>query len=474
MSLSCSRSNRFFPICAVLARRDALPALWLTLRASVVGTALALTAVDVSALSYVMMRDSELFDDAKGAVRATVIERLPTADGDFETHYLIRVDEVLAGPNLGQKQRLALPGTFAAPSRNVRIDGVPALGEGTELLLFYRPRERDGVLQPQQLTLGLFARTPSENGDVYVRYLARIDDHAKSDDRLRYHAPRAATGFEQWIRDRGQKRLREPDYLLEGVDVAVSKYAFSDFSSAGLGPYPGRWFQFDSDQPLRWRANAGGQTGVGAASFTMLSAALGGWVNDPNSRIALQYDGQFTFGSINDFEATCSVFVDGTFTAGCFAGHVFWNDPDNWIPGSYNGSGTIAFGGSYTGASLERTFGGNPWYQRILGFVVVQDGAMDAIMNGNSGADGTEMLVHEVGHAIGFGHSCELGSNCTPGSAEDQATMRSAIHRDGRGPTLGIDDVAGAAVIYPMPGGSGGMPCGSNCVFRSSFEAGEG
>lgn len=428
---------------------------------------LALVAGNASALSYIMMRDADLFDQSEGVLTATVIRRLPAQDGDLETIYELSVDSVLAGPKLGKRRTLALPGTVDAPNLNMLVHGIPVLAEGAELLLFYG-RRPDGTLQPIQLTLGLFGKQASSRGDVYVRHLEKSGDLSKIAERDRYHALRDVPGFERWVRDRARNVSRPPDYLLEGVELGRSKFAFGNFQGPPVAP--GRWFQFDTDQSLEWRANSGGQAGVGVASFTMLTNALAGWINDPTSRIVMNNSGTFDYASRDAFAATCSVFTNGTSSSGCFAAHVFWNDPDGLIPGSFCGNGcTLAIGGSFASSSLMGQFDGAPWYRRILGFVIIQDGAgVGTMMNGNGGADGTELLTHEVGHVIGFAHSCESGSNCVAGSLQDMATMRSAIHRDGRGSSLGADDIAGAAVIYPMPAASGS--CGVDCVHRNGFE----
>ena len=47
-----------------------------------------------------------------------------------------------------------------------------------------------------------------------------------------------------------------------------------------------------------------------------------------------------------------------------------------------------------------------------------------------------------------------LLASCTAGSAADNALMRPTLHSDGRGASLGSDDIAGAAALYaPVSGG---------------------
>jgi hypothetical protein len=87
-----------------------------------------------------------------------------------------------------------------------------------------------------------------------------------------------------------------------------------------------------------------------------------------------------------------------------------------------------------------RTFG------RILeGDVTVNQG-LDACPNIDVPALG-EVMAHEMGHAIGFGHSSEDPNEPDPVLAD--ALMYFRIHGDGRGAATREDDVAGMLAAYP-------------------------
>lgn len=425
---------------------------WISLQAALLLLIVCLPG-PLQAYSYVMVSDADLFEQADGVLRATVVAVQPAASGDRETRYRLQIDEALAGPPLQGTIWLALPGSHAARGWNLHIPGIPRLQSGGRLLVFYHQRA-DGVLQPQQLMLGLFARLiGGDQRALYWRPLAggrELADKAPG-DRSRFHQARDAEAFERWLRDRAGGDRRADDYLLPDRPVDL-KYTFSTFNFSTPGP--GRWFQFDSDLSLDWTARSDGQSATSFDEFASLQAALAAWSNDAGSRILMRYSGTL------DSSPTCSLSSD----PGCFSGHVLWNDPDSQIAGSYDcgSGGTLAIGGSLA-FSNGQTFGGQTWYPRARAQVTVQDGA-GCFMDEFDGDNGAELLTHEIGHAIGFGHSCGDGSSplCSSAADLDDATMRALAHGDGRGAVLGADDRAGAAEIYPLPPGTGSVHASSD------------
>ncbi|MCK7594493.1 hypothetical protein [Pseudomarimonas salicorniae] len=462
-------------------------AVWLL--AVALALALAWFSGPAAALSYVMMADEDLFDEAEGVARVTVVSRLPLAGGDRETRYLLTVNQVLSGPKTAATEILALPGTRLEEGGGYYVPGVPGLREGTTLLLFYS-RAEDGSLRAQQLSMGLFGREQTAKGQFYVRYLEMSSDLSKDAVLRRYHAPRDPEAFERWIADRARGARRAPDYLRGELQaLQSSKFNFTVFDFGGSGSGPARWFQFDSGQSLAWTAGSGGQANTSFDEFASLQQALAAWQNDAGSRIQMHYVGA---------QASAPSCVAGG-QNNCLAGHVYWNDPNNQISGSFNcsGGGVLAIGGSfaYTPAT---SFNGQSWFRRSAADVIVQDNA-GCFLDGNSGANGANLLAHEVGHAIGFDHSCgdaDSGS-CSGRPEQNEATMRSQAHNDGRGAVLGSDDRAGALVIYPAPpatpvgptlspvsplnnsttalaGGSSGTTVSANISFQASGGAAAG
>ena len=391
--------------------------------------------------SYSLPTDEALLQQSEGVLVADVLGHIPARDGELETRYRLRVIDRLAGPKRASEVELVLPGTFDAPSLNFIVPGVPQLVPGGRVLVFYAVRA-DGRLQPQQLSLGLFGKVRADNGSAYyVRSLEGSLEHGGNAWTRQYHAPRAPAEFEAWIRARATGAKVAPLYLRQGVRAsALAKYTFSVFGFSTPGP--GRWFQFDSGQTLSWTDRPGGQAG-GGDSVQQLQQALAAWTNDPTSRIQLAYAGTQASSPVCTFSSD----------PGCFSGHVLWNDPNSEIAGSFScqSGGVLGIGGSLA-FSNGQTFAGETWYPRARARVVIQDGA-GCFLAGSGGADGAELLTHEIGHTLAFGHSCgdSESPDCGSDAILNQATMRAFAHGDGRGAVLGADDRQGAAVAYPEP-----------------------
>ena len=92
---------------------------------------------------------------------------------------------------------------------------------------------------------------------------------------------------------------------------------------------------------------------------------------------------------------------------------------------------------------------GTDYYRRSRGYVCIRANTA-CVLNDNGGADGAELIAHEVGHVLALGHSCgDAGLPACSDPVLNDALMRPSIHRDGRGAQLGADDRAGMALVYP-------------------------
>jgi hypothetical protein len=279
----------------------------------------------------------------------------------------------------------------------------------------------------------------------YARALDPEGDRGKRANAM-YHLPRAADRFERWIVARLAGQSLPVDYLSEQPKaIAQAKFTLLLIDINGT-ERPARWRTFDTGGSVAWTATAVGQAGMVTDEFQQLQQALAAWTNDAGSRINLTYG-----GTIPTPDGFCpqSGSPDGN--------AVLWNDPNDMIPYSYScaGGGTLATGTACV-TNQTHSVGGTTYYAIVEARVRVQNGVACAF-DGNGGANGAEVLTHEIGHTLGLGHSCgdSESPSCAGNPALDAATMNAFAHGDGRGASLFEDDRAGAAFIYPQPGGGG-------------------
>ncbi|MFL6214131.1 MAG: putative Ig domain-containing protein [Blastocatellia bacterium] len=313
------------------------------------------------------------------------------------------------------------------------IFGAPEYTAGQQVLLFLDTRE-DGTLRVAHLFQGKYDVVDESGTPRVKRKISRDDVNvlgATEGPEITNDATltRFAKKIKRVLRDRAADVSAFAAQHADMPIVEVPAEYIDDAASSGdvsaqytfLGNY--RWFEPDAGQAVAFRVNSSGAP-TGSGGVIEINQAFAAWTAVQTTALTLQNAGSTTaYGFQRDGVSALS-----------------FNDPLDQMSDPVGCSGTLAIGGVTSAGGSPRTIGGQSFYQIFEG---------DVVFNRNFScflgisANLAEVTTHEIGHAIGFGHS-----------SDPNAIMYATAHGNGRGPTLGSDDIAAVTFLYP--GSKGG------------------
>jgi len=402
------------------------------------------------ATTAIIPADDDMVIGARAIVRGKVVAIESSFDENTSriyTYITVKVREVLKGQIAERRIVLKELGGQVGDRISV-VYGNPQFKKGEKVLL-YLDTWSDGSLRTYQMFLGKFnivtdpitgeeislRSSPDENTTVLQNKLHGHGAPGRSTERLelsqyiRMVRTRLAANWERSVKFEAEAygnrpMLAEPtEYAsIAGNGAITPKFSF-------LGPF--RFFEPDSGQPVSLRLNPDPSSEQGVPQVTInaadVAAAGGAWTNVSGCSLQVLYSG------------TLDQCYLSTGTPGI---HVISNNCDGRNSPTSGCAGILAWGGvSQTGAQT-RTINGTTFRQTTQGFVSMNPwAACSFTVNCNV----QEILTHEIGHALGLGHS-----------QFSDATMAAFAHFDGRCASIRTDDVNGIVAIYPGTGGGPG------------------
>jgi PKD repeat protein len=398
---------------------------------------LLVAAAAAHATTIVMPSDEQLIVKSPVIVEGNVTGSVVVdRNGTIWTDTTVAVTRALKGSVAETITIHEIGGTIG--DRITKLFGAPQFATGEDVLLFLEPAPHGGY-RTMDLYVGKFERGRMMNGrtlwlrDDITADVTLLD--ASFQPIAAKNVQRDAIGFESFIADRIDGRPGMRNYGIENpvLDRTLRGGRIAPEFTLITEGMVYRWARFDGGNSAAWYSG-GTQPGYSGGGVSEMQTAMNAWTSYSSAKILYTYAG-------------AKAAPWGGLTKANTVNEVLFNDPNNEISGTWNPStggvvGTGGFNGvagsamwtppfaadaTHTGAQVRA-------YNISEGNLTIQDNVSPS--QGLSSSRLAEIVSHEFGHTLGFGHS-----------TDGTALMYPSV--TGLGPQLRADDQLAARWLYP-------------------------
>src|SRR5215471_1807622 len=406
-----------------------------------------------TATTVVIPTDLNMIIGARTIVRGRVLSSSAALDektGLICTYVRLGVREVLKGNIATREITLKEPGGEAG-DRGSLVFGTPRF-DPLEHVLVYLDTWPDGSLRVHEMLLGKFSvtRDPATGRPFVVRNTqgAHVEvlpnqgsdssDGFGSASGEQITSRMELSAYTAMVRKKLAANLDRANEFesryYAGVPMLAEPPEYRDRVRTGsltpqfhlFGPAM-RYFEPDSGQPVAFAVNPDGAPN--SQTMADVAAAMRAWSSVPGC--ALQV-------------------VNGGIGSGCRGvggSLIYFNNCDGMFGPSSGCAAIIAVGGFHTVDSSTTTVVNGKTFVRILRSFVTFNPFASCFFGDHCSVQ--EITTHEMGHALGLGHSWDPTLSGSPSGTDLSATMYFVAHFDGRCASLKLDDINAIKFVYP-------------------------
>jgi hypothetical protein len=383
-------------------------------------------------------QDEDLIIGARAIIRGRVVNVASAFDGDrIFTYTTIRVQEVLKGQIGGRRIVIKEQGGQVGNLGSI-IWGTPQFVPDQNVLLYLTTRA-DGSLRVHEMFLGRFdiVQDPATGKQLVTR--SAIDENVVVMKSQTNYSPvterMELADYRAMVRSKisaTRERFQRFEALyFRNIPLRTEPLEYAGMESRGnLQPQftfirpldPMRWFEPDDNQPIVFKVNPEGAPN--AQALNDISAAMNAWSTVSGSSMRV-----VNAGETND-----------CYPHGVGNTMVFNNCDQQFAP-TESCSSIIAIGGVNWDSGERRQINGITFSKVYQGHISFNPYSACSYENH---CNVQEIATHELGHALGLGHS-----------ADPSATMAGTAHFDGRCASVKQDDADGLRFMYPIGEGGG-------------------